>query len=100
MPQGSASVPLLFLVYVSDIASGLENLCPMFTDDIQPLGPANSEAIQGYLDRALSWSVGWDLPLKLSNWQWLMEGESNPPRHMCPSGHPFAMEQGQQVREY
>lgn len=46
VPKGSALEPLLLLLCVSKIGSGLENSYLIFCDDITQLGTANSEKTQ------------------------------------------------------
>lgn len=76
---------------VNDITSSPECPCLVFANDIRLLGSANGECIHRDLDKIYQWSARWDLPLKVSSRQELMEGEANLTRYMGLAGHRDAM---------
>lgn len=92
MPQGSLLGSLMLLMYVIDRASGLENPCTMFADEIDLLVRASSGAIKRDQDIVYQWSVTWDLPLNFCECQRLVEGEANLSLYMGPRGHQVALE--------
>jgi hypothetical protein len=66
VPQGSVLGPLLFLIYVNDIESSVNNTIAMFADDSKIGNSAQNEAerqsLQNDLDKLTSWSQRWQLP--------------------------------------
>lgn len=75
-PTGVLGSPL-FLIYVGNVASDLENPLLMF-DDIKLIGAANNEATQRDVDKVGRWSAQCDLLLSLGKCQRIMEGRANP----------------------
>ena len=63
VPQGSVLGPLLFLMYINDLARGLRSPNYMFADDIKVVGNPSTEDLQLDLDFIHKWTVEWDLPL-------------------------------------
>ena len=79
VPQGSVLGPLLFLLYVNDLAGALE--CPtfLFADDVKLVGDPRNQAIQRDLDTVHRWTVAWDLPLNIGKCKQLVKAESTGP---------------------
>ena len=63
VPQGSVLGPLLFLIYINDLDSGIVSKISKFADDTKLGGKAlareDCEAIQRDLDNLSSWSEKW-----------------------------------------
>lgn len=57
-------------------------------------------AIQRDRDKFYQWSASWNLPLYLNKCQQLRVGEANSLRHMGHPGHPIAMKQTQQAKNF
>ena len=58
--------PLLFLVYINDLAQDLECPCYMFADDVKIVGSPSEATMQNDLNKVHKWTVEWDLPLNMS----------------------------------
>jgi hypothetical protein len=63
--QGSVVGPLLFSIFVNDLPEcvGGDVQCDLFADDAKVHAPADSQFLQGSLDRIFEWSLKWQLPL-------------------------------------
>ena len=72
VPQGSVLGPLLFLIFINDLAQDLQNPCFMFADDVKIAGLE----LQRDLEVVHQWSVKWDLPLNLSKCRVLTAGDN------------------------
>ena len=59
VPQGSVIGPMLFLIYINDLARELKNPCFMFADDVKIAGID----LQHDIEVVQRWSEKWDLPL-------------------------------------
>jgi ribonuclease P/MRP protein subunit RPP40 len=77
VPQGSVLGPLLFLMYINDLVTDLENPCYMFADDVKIVGNPTESSIQRDLTRISSWATLWDLPLNASKCQHLLSAKSS-----------------------
>lgn len=55
--EGHELGPLIFRMYVNDMANASENPCLKFTDDIEQLGSASSKTIQKDLNKIYQWSL-------------------------------------------
>lgn len=73
VPQGSVLGPLLFLMYVNDLAVGLSNPCFVFADDVKLTG----QDLRDDIALVKQWSETWDLPLNLDKCQVLTRLESS-----------------------
>ena len=67
VPQGSVLGPLLFLVFINDLARDLQNPCFMFADDVKLAG----QDLERDVETVRRWSTQWDLPLNLAKCQLL-----------------------------
>ena len=59
VPQGSVLGPLLFLLFINDLAKELQNPCFMFADDIKIVGWGPDHDVA----TVVRWAEIWDLPL-------------------------------------
>ena len=72
VPQGSVLGPLLFLIFINDLAQDLHNPCFMFADDVKLAG----SDLQRDIEIVHQWSVKWDLPLNPSKCRILSTGNN------------------------
>ena len=72
VPQGSVLRPLLFLIFINNLAPLLH--CPsyMFADDVKIIGNPVTESLQLDLQTVHKWTIDWDLPLNMNKCQRLM----------------------------
>ena len=71
VPQGSVLGPLLFLVFINDLPSKLDNPCYLFADDLKLVGKQGGDELQADLDTVYEWTARWDLPLNQGKCQHL-----------------------------
>ena len=66
VPQGSVLGPLLFLIFINDLESGLLSSLLKFADDTkvfcQVNGERDREQLQADLNRLTEWSEKWQMP--------------------------------------
>ena len=65
MPQGSVLGPILFLIYINDLDSGVMSWILKFADDTKIYrrigGGDDRQQLQRDLDRLISWSMEWQM---------------------------------------
>ena len=66
VPQGSVLGPLLFVIYIDDLAQKLSNPSFFFADDVKIIGSNIHTDLQRDLDEVTKWSREWLLPLNTS----------------------------------
>ena len=62
VPQGSVLGPLLFIIYINDLATSLGNKAFVFADDVKLLS-TDRKALINDLRVVTKWSLDWDMPL-------------------------------------
>ena len=78
VPQGSVLGPILFLIFVNDIASYLpqQAKCKLFADDIKTYltfsNKLDYSLVPLVLDAVSSWSSAWQLPLSVAKCSWML----------------------------
>lgn len=80
VPQGSVLGPVLFLIYISDLAAILKSRAAFYADDLKIYGNPLSEgdSLRGDLDAISAWSSLWLLPLNAKKCSVLHLGPNNP----------------------
>ena len=100
VPQGSVLGPLLFLVYINDLATNLRCSYYMFADDVKVVGGVEGEEVQEDLDEIFQWSVDWELPLNVDKCMRLVTGDGEaPPRWMGTVGNRKEIERRTEVKD-
>ncbi|CAH8451171.1 unnamed protein product [Dicrocoelium dendriticum] len=69
VPQGSVLGPLLFLMFINDLAPLIEDPCYIFADDLKLVSRGNRATLAKDIVSVVNWSKQWDLPLNASKCQ-------------------------------
>ncbi len=78
VPQGSVLGPLLFLIFINDLADELTCNHLFFAEDIKLISPRSQQHELGSsIRQAFNWSQRWDLPLN-----------ANKSHHLSIDGNP------------
>ncbi|CAH8567491.1 unnamed protein product [Dicrocoelium dendriticum] len=76
VPQGSVLGPLLFLMFINDLAPLLEDPCYIFADDLKLVSRGNRATLAKDIITVVNWSSQWDLPLNANKCQLLTSSGS------------------------
>ena len=81
VPQGSVLGPMLFIVYINDLASKIDSVCKLFADDCKIMASLNSVEdvlrLQQDLDNVLAWCIEWKMVLNLKKCHVMHFGKKN-----------------------
>ena len=101
IPQGTVLGPTLFLLYVADLPSNLQNNVQMFADDTKLYGRSGSveecKTLQADLQVLEVWSKEWMLPFNTSKCKSLHLGRSNLKQRYAVNG--IALQQVSEERD-
>ena len=82
VPQGSVLGPLLFLIYINDLDSGISSDVSKFADDTKIGRVIRSDsdviALQSDLDKMNEWSNRWQMQFNINKCKVLSVGRDNP----------------------
>ncbi len=77
VPQGSVLGPLLFLIFINDLADGLTCNHLFFADDVKLIAPGSQQHELGSsIRQAFNWAHRWHLPLSASKSHHLLIGDT------------------------
>ena len=86
VPQGSVLSPLLFLIFINDLAEQLKCPCYMFADDVKLVGDQTTDDLQVDLATIHNWTSMWELPLNENKCIRLIQtNKDTKPRYIGPS---------------
>lgn len=81
VPQGSVLGPLLFIIYINDIDSGLSSRVSKFADDTKLAAKAgkweDASMLQRDIDKLISWADKWQMEFNVSKCKVLHIGKNN-----------------------
>jgi len=81
VPQGSVLGPILFLIFINDLDTGITNWILKFADDTKMFGPVCSHddyvAFQEDLNRLFSWTTDWQMTFNIDKCKIMHFGRNN-----------------------
>ena len=78
IPQGSVLGPILFVLFINDMPSGIKNTCKLFADDAKIFCNPLKTLLQHDIDKLSQWSEKWQLPFNVKKCKVLHVGHNNP----------------------
>ena len=84
IPQGSVLGPILFVIFINDMAGIVENLCELFADDaklfrsVDVRDEEKNKSLQKDINALVDWSSKWQLPFNVGKCKCLHIGSTNP----------------------
>ena len=94
VPQGSVLGPILFIVYINDIDTGIKGNLSKFADDTKLYGKVASQKdidmLQDDLRRLFQWSQDWQMLFNVGKCKVLHFGHNNPKHEYTLGGLPLA----------
>ena len=82
IPQGSVLGPILFTIFINDMPELVKSVMKLFADDAKIFKAIESfhdiSMIQDDIDKLLTWSKKWQLPLNISKCKVIHYGKDNP----------------------
>jgi len=91
VPQGSVLGPILFLIFINDLESGLTSSVFKFADDTKILGTLNScddkDILQQDLQHVVDWAKRWQMQFNTSKCKVMHLGRTNNRFQYCMDGH-------------
>ena len=99
VPQGSVIGPLLFLVFINDLASIIKSPCYMFADDVKVVGNPTTHVLQSDLNHIYEWTQAWHLPLNVNKCHRLTQTPDISPLTLGPIPNPKILPAKTEVRD-
>ena len=75
VPQGSVLGPLLFLLFINDLAIITRSPCFIFADDVKVVCSSDRAELERDIAHVVEWSRKWDLPLNAAKSQLLSNAQ-------------------------
>ena len=87
VPQGSVLGPLLFIIYINDLDTGISSDVSKFADDTK-IGRViesdqDASILQGELNRLYDWADKWQMEFNVGKCSILSVGRNNPSHNYC-----------------
>ena len=80
VPQGSGLGPLLFIIYINDLDSGVKSKLSKFADNTKLGGKVDSrgrgDQLQESIDTCIDWAEDWEMEFNLSKCKVLGMGKN------------------------
>ena len=93
VPQGSVLGPILFIIYINDLESGLKSTISKFADDTKVGGKAltktDCEIIQKDLNHIIEWSEKWQMSFNVDKCKVMHIGSQNSNHTYIMNGRPL-----------
>ena len=99
VPQGSVLGPLLFLLYVNDLAERIN--CPvyLFADDVKLVGDPSTDQVERALLELQDWTAKWALPLNVAKCRQLLLNGTDAEARFIGADNPQAITRADCVKD-
>ncbi len=82
VPQGSVLGPILFIIFINELAESIKNPCKLYADDTKIIAsvksPNDAETLQADINYVVSWCNEWLMCLNVDKCKVMHVGKSNP----------------------